>query len=148
MSEPSQRAMALAAELDDDEGSGIHAHTRMHRAFARYIDVLNTPRPFGEWHEDIGDVLWWLWPIESAPYCGSPVCLGYTVQVDLTVSSSQTVFEPIKRSTPFQIGGWPFAEEDEHRLFWTPLPDANALDVAIRDHIRGGPDPFTEESEG
>lgn len=32
-----------------------------------------TPRPVEEWHEDIGDVLWWRFPIDEAPYCGSPL---------------------------------------------------------------------------
>lgn len=48
------------------------------------------------------------------------------------------------------VGGWPWADADEEteaRLFWTPLPDANAIDEAIRDHIRGGPDPFKEQPQ-
>lgn len=30
-------------------------------------------RPESEWHEDIGDVLWWRFPIVEAPYVGSPL---------------------------------------------------------------------------
>lgn len=30
------------------------------------------PRPFEEWHEDYGDVLWWRFPLEGPPYIGSP----------------------------------------------------------------------------
>lgn len=30
-------------------------------------------RPFDEWHEDQGEVLWWTFPIEEPPYCGSPL---------------------------------------------------------------------------
>lgn len=26
------------------------------------------------WHEDMGDVLWWRFPIVEAPYVGSPIC--------------------------------------------------------------------------
>jgi hypothetical protein len=26
-----------------------------------------------EWHEDYGSVLWWKFPIEEPPYCGSPL---------------------------------------------------------------------------
>lgn len=30
-------------------------------------------RPFSEWHEDYGDVLWWRkFPIEEPPYVGRP----------------------------------------------------------------------------
>lgn len=25
------------------------------------------------WHEDIGDVLWWNFPVEEPPYCGTPL---------------------------------------------------------------------------
>ena len=30
-------------------------------------------RPISEWHEDIGDCLWWRFPIEEPPYVGSPL---------------------------------------------------------------------------
>lgn len=30
-------------------------------------------RPLSEWHEDEGPVLWWSFPIEEAPYAGSPL---------------------------------------------------------------------------
>lgn len=30
------------------------------------------PRPLDDWHEDVGDVLWWRFPIREAPYVGTP----------------------------------------------------------------------------
>ena len=27
----------------------------------------------GKWHEDIGPVLWWDFPVEEPPYCGTPL---------------------------------------------------------------------------
>ncbi len=31
-------------------------------------------RPFEEWHEDIAAcALWWRFPVEEPPYCGSPL---------------------------------------------------------------------------
>lgn len=30
-------------------------------------------RPIEEWHEDQGPVLWWKFPIEEPPYCGTPL---------------------------------------------------------------------------
>ena len=30
-------------------------------------------RPESEWHEDIGDVLWWNFPVNEAPYVGTPL---------------------------------------------------------------------------
>ena len=29
--------------------------------------------PLDDYHEDIGPVLWWAFPIDEAPYCGSPL---------------------------------------------------------------------------
>ncbi|WP_052087965.1 hypothetical protein [Paenibacillus wynnii] len=37
------------------------------------IKQLETARPIDEWHEDFGDVLWWTFPIEEPPYCGTPL---------------------------------------------------------------------------
>lgn len=34
---------------------------------------LKQARPLKEWHEDHGDVLWWTFPIEEPPYCGTPL---------------------------------------------------------------------------
>lgn len=30
-------------------------------------------QPIDQYHEDIGDVLWWALPIEEPPWCGSPL---------------------------------------------------------------------------
>lgn len=32
-----------------------------------------TARSIDEWHEVYGDVLWWEFPIEESPYCGTPL---------------------------------------------------------------------------
>ena len=39
------------------------------------IDIDDAPvaRPFAEWHEDHGSVLWWKFPVEEPPYVGSPL---------------------------------------------------------------------------
>lgn len=29
-------------------------------------------RPLEEWHEDLGNQLWWKFPIDEPPYCGDP----------------------------------------------------------------------------
>lgn len=31
------------------------------------------PRPLDDWHEDVGDVLWWRFPINEPPYVGTPL---------------------------------------------------------------------------
>lgn len=34
-------------------------------------------RPASEWHDDVGDVLWWVLPVEEPPYVGSPLSSGW-----------------------------------------------------------------------
>ena len=31
-------------------------------------------RPLADWNEEVGVTLWWRFPVEEPPYCGSPVC--------------------------------------------------------------------------
>ena len=37
------------------------------------ISALEVTFPLDEWHEDVGPVLWWSFPIEEPPYAGSPL---------------------------------------------------------------------------
>ena len=37
------------------------------------IDKLTRPKPLNEWHEEDGEVLWWIFPVRESPYCGSPI---------------------------------------------------------------------------
>lgn len=34
-------------------------------------------RPLADWHDDHGEVLWWKFPIDEPPYCGSPLCMDW-----------------------------------------------------------------------
>jgi len=71
---------------------------------------FTTPRPLSEWREDMGDVLWWKFPITEPPYVGSPNDLGQTVEVTIvTFKDEQTM--------PHQVGGWP-----GYHTHWTPIP--------------------------
>lgn len=84
------------------------------------------PRPFDEYHEDMGNVLWWQW-IEireirggeycvdghwagEPPYVGTPNDLGFTVQVNLDVCL-RTHADPAGEDKEFvvsrKVGGWP-----------------------------------------
>jgi len=57
---------------DDDIGSGdVAAIARA--ALARWGRPAVEPVPVSEWHEDIGNGLWWRFPIEEPPYVGSPL---------------------------------------------------------------------------
>jgi hypothetical protein len=43
----------------------------------RELEEANAPKPIEEWHEDDGDCLWWKFPVEEPPYCGSPLELDF-----------------------------------------------------------------------
>jgi hypothetical protein len=78
--------------------------------------AVEAARPFSEWHEDHGEVLWWKLPVAQAPYIGSPLDLGRGMKVVVQIG-----FE--EHDLPMtNTGGWPFDEEDEPDLWWTPLP--------------------------
>lgn len=62
------------------------------------FEELHTPRPYSEWHEDFGCVLWFCMPIDSPPHCGTPDACD-----------------------------WPYPEEDVPHLWWTPLPDCDLI---------------------
>lgn len=67
-------------------------------------------RPLSEWNEDVGDVLWWLFPITEAPYVGTPHDLGHTVEITIaTIDGGQKVTH--------MVGGWP-----GYHTHWTPIP--------------------------
>ncbi|MBH1992476.1 MAG: hypothetical protein I8H86_06275 [Sphingomonadaceae bacterium] len=83
------------------------------------------PRPFAEWHEDRGDVLWFFSPVSEPPYCGSPLDCGRTMSIEIQIG-----FEQVELPTR-DVGGWPWNQEDEVQLWWVPLPDANALQAQI-----------------
>lgn len=88
-------------------------------------DNLHRPRPFCDWHEDHGPVLWWMIPISEAPYVGSPLDCGRNMSVEIYIGREQ--FEWTGSST----GGWPFDADDERRLWWTPLPDAQRIEDQV-----------------
>jgi hypothetical protein len=79
--------------------------------------------PFNDWHEDLGDVLWWRLPVQEAPYCGSPLDLGQEVKISLAVESAdRRAYGAYNRT--LRVGGWPFEEADQPNLVWTLLPGA------------------------
>jgi hypothetical protein len=102
------------------------------------MSKIETPRPYGEWHEDHGDVLWWLYPVKEAPWVGSPLDLGRTVSFDVTIQIGVDIYETEAKKVG-NTGGWPWAEADEEllsRLFWTPLPNANEIDERMAEIIK------------
>lgn len=53
--------------------------TEILEALAAYEDTdlrpeeMHKARSLAEWGEDYGDCLWWSFPIEEPPYCGTPL---------------------------------------------------------------------------
>ena len=41
-------------------------------AVALAREAYQVPRSLDDWHEDIGPVLWWFFPVQEAPWCGGP----------------------------------------------------------------------------
>lgn len=68
-------------------------------------------QPVDTWHEDIGTVLWWHWPIQEPPYVGTPLDCDDVIQ--------RLVGE-----------GW--------LTYWSPLPDSNRLHPRARKALGGG----------
>lgn len=44
-----------------------------YKGLERKLNNATMARRLEEWHEDIGDCLWWSFPIEEPPYCGTPL---------------------------------------------------------------------------
>jgi hypothetical protein len=75
----------------------------------RELEDMVRPRPIAEYDEDMGQVLWWKFPIVEAPYVGSPLDVGISVQM---IASGNE-----RPSQPYQVGGWP-----GYHTHWTPIP--------------------------
>lgn len=51
----------------DPDADTIEHHPDVETALAARV-----PRPACQWHEDMGDVLWWKLPVEEPPWVGTP----------------------------------------------------------------------------
>lgn len=102
------------------EVEGWPSHGNAPLAIAATIQLLQTsiasattPRPLSEWTEEDGNVLWWRFPIEEPPYCGSPQDLGYTVELHTHDNSNGP-----RIASRCSIGGWPGGH-----THWTRIPE-------------------------
>lgn len=75
---------------------------------------IPSARPLEEWTEEDGDVLWWKFPIEEAPYSGSPNDCGRTCLITLNLVGEEHVHS-------VNIGGWP-----GYHTHWTPIVEPDA----------------------
>jgi hypothetical protein len=103
---------AKAAKRYKDEGDeGSYGTCLVERLIAkeiaRAIRALLLPesgdaRPLDEWREDIGPVLWWKFPVDEPPYCGTPNDLGHTVELHTHDNADGP-----RVAARTMIGGWP-----------------------------------------
>jgi hypothetical protein len=76
---------------------------------------LLTLRPVAEYHEDMGDVLWWSLPITEAPWVGTTNTLGYTIEAETIMRrrGHPEVTHVIRE----EVGGW-----SDRFTHWSPIP--------------------------
>lgn len=74
--EPSAPVAAIIEDLrvaqTDDFIARITALEAENAALREREADRRRARPLAEWHDDIGPVLWWAFPIEEAPFVGDP----------------------------------------------------------------------------
>lgn len=75
------------------------------------LKVELVARPLSEWHEDMGAVLWWRFPIEEPPYVGSPLDRGQSVRLRLLDRKGDQL-----AATDACVEGWP-----GYHTHWTPI---------------------------
>lgn len=63
------------ASIPPDVLSWVSAHPEAAKGLAggERAAVSVVPRPLDDWHEDIGPVLWWFFPIQEPPWAGTPL---------------------------------------------------------------------------
>lgn len=74
-----------------------------------HIDItvaVNRARPAREYHEDMGPVLWWTFPINEPPYVGTPNDLGSLVIVEMQGARAVDRNRSLPSMRGF-VGGWP-----------------------------------------
>lgn len=120
-------------QLTDNLSCGCHRKEA--EIMREKLDLLTTPRPIDEYHEDMGPVLWWAWEEPRAPrqiskkvvdsghngrwmgeppYVGTPNDLGHTVEADVLLRKHG---KEKAHQIRMMVGGWP-----GYHTHFTPLP--------------------------
>ncbi|KQN96899.1 hypothetical protein [Paenibacillus sp. Leaf72] len=63
----------LQNPVAESEGTPLKNDLSQMHTNLLHLEDSTKPRPLDEWHDDLGDVLWWFFPIQEPPYCGSPL---------------------------------------------------------------------------
>ncbi len=64
-------------------------------------------RPIEAYTEDMGPVLWWVFPITEPPYCGGPNDCGHTVEIHTATPHMLPFRKQDDTVTRVFVGGWP-----------------------------------------
>ena len=85
-------------------------------------------RPIAEYHDDMGDVLWWAVPIVEPPWLGTPNTCGQRLEIHTTPALHTEYGEPQdpRHVTTLFVGGWP-----GYHTHFSPLPMVAEPDQAI-----------------
>lgn len=75
-------AVGIAKEAMGSARKRIAALEAEVEELRRDKDRLETARPYSEWHEDLGPVLWHMMPIQCSPYVGDPMCCDWPFKTD------------------------------------------------------------------
>jgi hypothetical protein len=68
-----QGKAAIARIRAAAERQAVELYDRLARGEEVSESDESRARPLEEWHEDIGNVLWWKFPINEPPYAGTPL---------------------------------------------------------------------------
>lgn len=103
-------------QLTDNLSCGCHRKEA--EIMKAELTRLMAPRPIEEYDEDMGDVLWWKFPIVEPPYVGSPNGLGFEVIIQPSITLHIATGETEEKDDPssddltskphkFFVGGFP-----------------------------------------
>jgi hypothetical protein len=63
----------LWPDLSADIATARAAVLALFAAATRRAEEAARAQPESEWHEDVGPVLWWAFPVQEPPYVGTPL---------------------------------------------------------------------------
>ncbi len=115
-------AMVAAGYPFVDTGNPYNTPTEDDFRAALTAALAEMWRPIEEWHEDIGDALWWYIKDDKVQEArvGTPLTIGVTVEAHTTtrvITQLDQEHDPDPVIHRINVGGWP-----GYHTHWTPLP--------------------------
>lgn len=78
-----EAVIALLTSLEDNTPNELSEEIRIKELLRTLYPDTPAPtpkitaRPIEEWHEDMGCVIWWEFPISEPPHCGTPLDMDW-----------------------------------------------------------------------